>query len=305
MTTIPQMPPAINSGVLLLNKPANMSSNAALGKVKMLLGIRKAGHTGSLDPIAIGLLPLCMGESTKLAGFFLDANKQYQTRIKLGESTDTGDIEGRVVKKRPVNVSQQQVDEVLMSFLGESAQVPPMYSAVKVNGEPLYKYARKGIEVERKAKMVTVYDIRLLHFDGDFVDVELTCSSGFYVRVLADEIGQKLGCGGCVESLKRLTVGHLRIEDSHTIDEIESLPSVEARRELMIPSDQTLIHLPKISLSLDAAYYLCRGQAVRASDLPTEGMVRLYENSAGFLGIGTSLGDGRVAPKRLFRTTGN
>ena len=292
------------SGVLLLDKPADISSNSALRRVKSLLQIRKAGHTGSLDPIATGLLPICLGEATKVAGFFLDADKRYRTCIKLGETTDTGDREGQIIQSFPVAVTEDEVAEVLQGFVGEYDQVPPMYSAVKVNGQPLYKLARRGIEVERAPRRVSIYDIRLLDFSAPRFEIELSCSSGFYVRVLAQDIGERLGCGGHVESLRRLGVGKLSIEDSYTVDEIEHYESVVERRQLIVPSDETLSHLPKIDLSFDAAYYLCRGQTVRAGDLPPEGMVRLYENTVGFLGIGTSLGDGRVAPKRLFHASG-
>ena len=288
------------SGILLLDKPENISSNKALGKVKALFGIRKAGHTGSLDPIATGLLPVCFGESTKVAGFFLDAAKHYECRIKLGESTDTGDKEGVVTARNRVDVSKSSVQQVLKEFVGELSQVPPMHSAVKVNGEPLYKYARRGIEIARKARQVTVYEIKLLKHADQYVDIDLHCSSGFYVRVLAHEIGEKLGCGAHVDSLRRLGVGHLSIQDAYTIEQIDAMPSVEERRNLLTPADQTLVHLPKISLSVDAAYYLCQGNSVRANNLPITGMVRLYDHSEGFLGIGVSLGDGRVAPKRLF-----
>ncbi len=292
------------SGVLLLDKPDDMSSNAALRRVKSLLQIRKAGHTGSLDPIATGLLPICLGEATKVAGFFLDADKRYRTQIRLGEATDTGDRDGQVIQRNPVSVSERQLVQVLDEFVGENDQVPPMYSAVKVNGEPLYKLARRGIEVERAARKVRIYSIELLKFSECSFEIDLCCSSGFYVRVLAEEIGEKLGCGGHVESLRRLGVGHLQISDSYTLNQIEQLDSIAERRQLIIPGDETLTHLPKIDLSFDAAYYLCRGQAVRAGNLPPEGMVRLYESTVGFLGIGTSLGDGRVAPKRLFNASG-
>ncbi len=293
-----------DSGVLLLDKPGDMSSNSALRRVKSLLKLRKAGHTGSLDPIATGLLPICLGEATKVAGFFLDADKRYRTRIRLGESTDTGDREGQIIQRRPVSIKESQLRSVLEKFVGEYDQVPPMYSAVKINGEPLYKLARRGIEVERPARRVTTYAIELLNFCEQDFEIELSCSSGFYVRVLAQEIGEELGCGGHVDSLCRLGVGHLDIRDSYGLEHIEQLKSIEQRRELIIPGDETLTHLPKIDLSFDAAYYLCRGQAVRAGDLPSEGMVRLYESTVGFLGIGRSLGDGRVAPKRLFNASG-
>lgn len=292
------------SGVLLLDKPAGMSSNAALHRVKSLLRIRKAGHTGSLDPLATGLLPICLGSATKVAGFFLDADKCYRTRIRLGESTDTGDRDGQVIAERPVSVTEHQLKRVLKSFVGESDQVPPMYSAVKLNGEPLYKLARRGIEVERSARRVKIYRIELLEFSPPEFEIILNSSRGFYVRVLAEEIGEQLGCGGHVVSLRRLEVGQLSIEDSSTLEQIGQIEHLEERRKLIVPGDETLSHLPKIDLSFDAAYYLCRGQTVRAGNLPPDGLVRLYENTVGFLGIGTSLGDGRVAPKRLFHASG-
>ncbi len=292
------------SGILLLDKPSQISSNSALGKVKSLLGVRKAGHTGNLDPIATGLLPICFGEATKAAGFFLDADKRYRTLVRLGESTTTGDCEGELIERRPVAVTKRKIQKALGEFVGEYDQLPPMYSAVKIRGEPLYKYARQGIEIQRKPRRVRVYEIKLLNFDDSSIEIELRCSSGYYVRVLAHQIGERLACGAHVESLRRLGVGSLHVDDSYSIDDIEKVSSVEQRRELLIPCDQTLTHLPKVDLSSDAAYYLCRGQAVRAGNLPSEGVVRLYEDSVGFLGIGTSLGDGRVAPKRLFHPTG-
>ncbi|MDE0309549.1 MAG: tRNA pseudouridine(55) synthase TruB [Acidiferrobacterales bacterium] len=295
--------PAAVSGILLFDKPSAISSNAALKEVKSLLHVRKAGHTGNLDPIATGLLPICIGEATKAAGFFLDADKCYRTVVKFGESTTTGDREGDVIERRPVMLTKQKILRILDEFVGEYDQLPPMYSAVKINGEPLYKYARQGIEIQRKTRRVRVYRIKLLNLDDSKIEIELTCSSGYYVRVLAHQIGERLGCGAHVESLRRIGVGILHVNDSYSRDEIEQIESVEQRRELLIPCDQTLTHLPKVDLSSDAAYYLCRGQAVRAGNLPPEGVVRLYEDSVGFLGIGTSLGDGRVAPKRLFHHT--
>ncbi len=291
------------SGVLLLDKPSGLSSNAALSRIKSLLNIRKAGHTGSLDPIATGLLPVCLGEATKVAGFFLNADKHYRTRIKLGEATDTGDRDGQITHRRKVAIQESELTEVLESFIGELEQVPPMYSAVKMNGQPLYKLARRGIEVERSARRVTIYHIELLDFSPDSFEIIIHCSSGFYVRVLAAEIGERLHCGGHVVSLRRLGVGALKIEDSHTLEQIEQIDSVTDRHRLVKPGDQTLTHLPEINLSFDAAFYLCRGQTVRAVDLPSTGLVRLYEKSVGFLGIGVSLGDGRVAPKRLFHAS--
>jgi len=305
MTDASKNSSAKRSGILLLDKPGGLSSNGALRQVKSLLQISKAGHTGSLDPIATGLLPICLGESTKVAGFFLDADKQYRARIRLGETTDTGDREGRVIQRHLVSVTQIQLEAVLDQFIGEYDQVPPMYSAVKVNGQPLYKLARRGIEVGRAARKVKIHSMTLRDFAQQSFEIDLTCSSGFYVRVLAREIGEKLQCGGHVESLRRLRVGDLSIAEGYTLEAIEQIDSIEGRRNLVIPGDETLTHLPNIDLSIDAAYYLCRGQVVRAENLPPDGiMVRLYESTAGLLVIGKSLGDGRVAPKRIFHASG-
>ncbi len=288
------------NGVLLFDKPPGVGSNEVLKRVKHLLSASKAGHTGNLDPIATGLLPMCFGQSTKVAGYFLDADKRYSTRIKLGETTDTGDCAGKVLERRDVDITERQLQKVLEGFIGEQDQIPPMYSAVKVQGQRLYKYARKGVEVERKPRRVQVYSLELTDCVGDMFEIEVLCSRGFYVRTLAEDIGKALGCGGHVASLRRLGVGRLDIDAGVQLHRLELMESPQERRSLLIPSDEALSHLPRIDLNMDAAYYLCRGQAVRADNLPSDGTVRLYENSIGFLGIGTSLGDGRVAPKRLF-----
>lgn len=288
-------------GILLLDKSAGMTSNAALQEVKTAYQARKAGHTGSLDPIATGLLPICFGEATKLSGFFLEADKHYETVLKLGESTTTGDAEGEVTARRPVRVDDAKLDAGLARFRGEIEQVPPMYSAIKVGGQPLYKLARQGIEVERKPRTLQVYRLDGHCVGADRVSLSIHCSSGFYVRGLAQELGEDLGCGAYVESLRRTGVGSLTLDAAVTLDEIRAAPDLAARDQFVLPSDAGLEHLPRIELSADAAYYLCRGQAVRAHGLPASGWVRLYAEQAGFLGVGNVLGDGRVAPKRLFR----
>ncbi len=292
---------AVN-GMLLLDKPVGISSNTALKRAKALLGASKAGHTGNLDPIATGLLPLCFGQSTKVAGYFLEANKRYRTLIKLGESTDTGDCEGQVVAQADVSFSARKLKKVLNEFVGEQEQIPPMYSAIKVQGQRLYKYARQGLEVDRKPRRVTVYSLELIEFGEDYIDIDVYCSRGFYVRTLAQDIGELLSCGGHVKTLRRLEVGQLHVDSAVTLEHLNSMSSCQERRKLLIAGDEALDHLPKIELSFDAAYYLCRGQPVRAGNLPNDGVVRLYEKSIGFLGIGLPLGDGRVAPKRLFHT---
>ena len=287
------------SGLLLLDKPQGVTSNEALQEAKRLLNARKAGHTGSLDPIATGLLPLCFGSATKLSGFFLGADKTYWTRIRLGERTATGDSEGDVVEKKPVTVSQDDIEKALLNFQGEFLQTPPMYSAVKMNGTPLYKLAREGIEVERSPRTVVVYTMELESFDGLDLELELKCSRGFYVRGLAHDLGNLLKCGGHVVALRRLVVADLKIEDAVKLAELTAVPDLAVRQKILTPIDGGLSHLPEVRLSADAAFYLCRGQAVRAHGLPNEGQVRLYAKEAGFLGIGMVTDDGRVTPRRL------
>lgn len=286
-------------GMLLLDKQSGITSNAALHKAKLLLNARKGGHTGSLDPIATGLLPLCFGEATKLAGFFLGSDKIYWARLKLGQTTDTGDCEGRTLQVRPASVDLDTIETALESFRGEFEQIPPMYSAVKVNGKPLYRLAREGKEIERTPRPVLVYKLELLSFIEQQIEIELHCSHGFYVRGLAQDLGESLGCGAHVVALRRLHVAGLGIEQAITLKDLECLGSPTCRRQRLLAGDAALSHIPTVELSVDAAFYLCRGQSVRAADLPPDGWVRLYSRDAGFLGVGTITEDGRVAPRRL------
>jgi len=290
-------------GILLLAKPAGLTSNAALQEAKSAFGAAKAGHTGSLDPIATGLLPVCFGEATKLSGFFLSADKRYHAVFQLGVATETGDSEGAVTRRSAVTVGDDDIEGAVQRFRGDFEQVPSMYSAIKKDGKPLYELARQGIEVEREARPVTVYSLTWERLDGDRLAVDLHCSSGFYVRSLADDLGALLGCGAHVETLSRTAVGSFRLADAVSLDDIKALRGDrEALDALLIPGDQGLEHLPGITLTTDAAFYLVRGQAVRAAALPKSGLVRLYAEEAGFLGVGKVLGDGRVAPKRLFHS---
>jgi tRNA pseudouridine55 synthase len=290
-------------GILLLDKPAGITSNAALQRAKTLLNARKGGHTGSLDPIATGLLPLCFGETTKLAGFFLDSDKVYWARLRLGQATDTGDCEGKLLAEYPVTHDRRVIEEALARFRGEIKQVPPMFSAVKVKGQPLYRLAREGIEIERPSRTVVVHRLELLSLKDMEIDIELHCSHGFYVRRLAQDLGDILGCGSHVTSLRRLKVAGLQVNDAITLEQLELLGSPALRRQNLIVGDQALSHIPTVDLSVDAAYYLCRGEPVRATDLPAGGWVRLYSRDAGFLGVGTVTDDGRVAPRRLMAST--
>jgi tRNA pseudouridine55 synthase len=290
------------NGILLLDKPPGLTSNAALQQAKRAFKAKKAGHTGSLDPIATGLLPLCFGEATKVSSFFLGADKRYRSVFTLGSATDTGDSEGQETFSGSADVSDEAIEAALDEFRGEIEQVPPMYSAVKFQGQPLYKLARQGIEVERKPRLVTVLDVSFERLDESRVQVDLHCTSGFYVRSLAHELGERLGCGAHVSSLSRTGVAEFILDDAIPLAQLTQEHNTEKLDQLLIAMDVGLKHLPGITLSDDAAYYLCRGQPVKAAELPNEGWVRLYADEVGFLGLGEVLDDGRVAPKRLFNS---
>lgn len=290
------------NGILLLDKPPGLTSNAALQQAKRAFKAKKAGHTGSLDPIATGLLPLCFGEATKVSSFFLGADKRYRSVFTLGSATDTGDSEGQETFSGSTDVSDEAIEAALDEFRGEIEQVPPMYSAVKFQGQPLYKLARQGIEVERKPRLVTVLDVSFERLDESRMQVDLHCTSGFYVRSLAHELGERLGCGAHVSSLSRTGVAEFILDDAIPLVQLTQEDNTEKLDQLLIAMDVGLKHLPGITLSDDAAYYLCRGQPVKAAELPNEGWVRLYADEVGFLGLGEVLDDGRVAPKRLFNS---
>jgi len=290
-------------GILLLDKDGGMTSNGALQRAKRMLNAQKAGHTGSLDPIATGLLPLCFGEATKVSSFLLESDKAYVTDVQLGVTTETCDIEGEVVTRRSVSVTEAQINAALDAFRGDILQIPPMYSAIKRDGQPLYKLARQGIEVEREPRPVTVHALTLDAFDEQtsVVRLSMRVSSGFYVRTLAFDLGEALGCGGHVVTLRRTEVAGFTLDQSIGLGQLEATEELSERRKALLPSDVGLAHLPSVTLSVDATFYLCRGQAVRAAELPiADSIVRLYSSDTGFLGLGTVLDDGRVAPRRLF-----
>jgi len=289
------------NGILLLDKPIGLTSNAALQQVKRLFGARKAGHTGSLDPLATGMLPICFGEATKLSGFLLDSDKSYQAVIQLGVRTRTGDAEGDVLERRDASaVSRAMIDEVLLEFNGVIEQIPPMYSALKQNGQPLYRLAHQGIEVERQARKVTIHDIQVIGFDDDRLSISVHCSKGTYIRTLAEDIGSQLGCGAHIAELRRDGVGTFAGEHIVTMATLEQLAGeTEQLDRLLLGPDQALLDWPEIRLGDDVAYFLKRGQPVLVPRLPGHGYVRVYTQSQGFLGVGHILDDGRLAPKRL------
>jgi tRNA pseudouridine55 synthase len=300
------------SGILLLDKPQGMSSNACLQQAKHLFQVSKAGHTGALDPLATGVLPLCFGEATKVSQFLLEADKRYLTRIRLGERTDTADAEGRVISTRAAGgITREMVLQALSPFCGEILQCPPMYSALKHHGQPLYKLARAGVEVERKLRQVTVHELILHEFDtasqgcAEYpeLSLEIRCSKGTYVRTIADDLGEALGCGGHVRGLRRLQAGVFRIEDCITPAALQASVAeggLDALDKLLRPADQAIDHLPRVSLSSDLALYVRQGPAVMVRPAPVSDLVRLYDNEE-FIGIGSMLDDGRVAPRRLMK----
>ena len=286
------------NGVLLLDKPLGFSSNQALQKVKWLFSAAKAGHTGTLDPLATGLLPICLGEATKFAQYVTDADKTYVATIKLGITTNTGDAEGEVLSTLPVNVTRAQFEAVAQDFLGEISQVPPMYSALKHEGKALYEYAREGVDIARQARSVHIKSIIVNEFLGDVAQISVTCSKGTYIRTLAEDIGAKLGCGAHLIGLRRIETAGYLLPQAITIQQLEAI-STEARDAQLLPVDSAIEYLPKVILNADAAHFLMQGQAVWLAGRTPKGDLRIYDESNGFLGLGFLQDDGKIAPKRL------
>ncbi|ERP90328.1 pseudouridylate synthase [Alcanivorax sp. MD8A] len=291
------------SGILLLDKVTGVSSNGALQMAKKMFAAAKAGHTGSLDPLATGMLPICFGEATKFSQFLLESDKSYRVTAKLGVTTETGDADGEVVKTTEVTASAADIEDALMSFMGDIEQIPSMYSAIKHEGVPLYKLAREGKTVERKPRAVTIYDIRILRIEGDELEFEVDCSKGTYVRSLVEDTGDKLGCGGHVTVLHRLSAGPYPAEKMLTLEQLGNIKAeggFEAIDELLLPLSTSVADWPRVELGDNAAYYIQQGQPVMASDRPVDGWVSVYKASSGeFLGVGEVLEDGRIAPRRL------
>lgn len=292
------------NGILLLDKPVGMTSNAALQVVKRLFGARKAGHTGSLDPLATGLLPICLGEATKVSAYLLDADKHYWVRIRLGVTTATGDADGEVLETRPVAaVDAARLEQVLAGLRGESDQVPPMYSALRHQGQRLYQLAREGIEVERAPRRITLHALEALAIEGDEIELAVHCSKGTYVRTLAEDIGAALGCGAHVIGLRRTGVGPYSEAGMLTLDALRDEAEAAGAQALdrhLLPIVSALAHWPQVRLSADAAYYLRQGQAVVVPRAPTSGWLCLFADDGAFIGVGQVQDDGRVAPRRLF-----
>ncbi|MCK5477807.1 MAG: tRNA pseudouridine(55) synthase TruB [Methylococcales bacterium] len=289
-------------GILLLDKRLGISSNKALQEVKRLFNANKAGHTGSLDPLATGLLPLCFGEATKVSALMLDDNKRYQVVVKLGVMTDTGDAEGKVIEQKPVpELSIDEKKACLESFTGEIDQVPPMYSALKHNGRKLYELAREGKTIERKARRVTIFELLLLDSTSDTLTLDVYCSKGTYIRSLAEDIGHKLGCGGTVTALRRTQAGQFSIADTLTIEKLQAMDLNELTG-CLLDVDKPLNGMPVLELSTDQAVLIKHGQQIKLEEAESEtiqGMVRMYSEQV-FLGLGEMLLDGKLVPKKIF-----
>ncbi|MBG3012342.1 tRNA pseudouridine(55) synthase TruB [Proteus faecis] len=297
------------NGVLLLDKPQDISSNDALQKVRRMFNASKAGHTGALDPLATGMLPICLGEATKFSQFLLDSDKRYRVIARLGQRTDTSDAHGEVIQERPVQFTQKALDDALDSFRGETLQVPSMYSALKHQGKPLYEYARQGIEVEREARPITVYELQFIRWEGDELELEIHCSKGTYIRTIIDDLGEKLQCGAHVIFLRRLEVADYPKERMVTLEQLSAMiEKAQTAQEdpflaldaLLLPMDTAVAHFPVVNLTTIIAGYLKLGQPVRVNHDISEGeWVRVTEgDEKKFIGLAI-IKDGLVAPKRV------
>ena len=289
-------------GVLLLDKPQGVSSNGALQTARRLLNAAKAGHTGTLDPMASGLLPLTFGEATKFSQMLLDADKRYEAVVQLGVETDSGDADGAVLATHPVVVDRRQLEAVLEGFRGEIEQVPPMYSALKRDGKPLYEYARAGIEVEREARKVTIHALELLDFSGDRFTLRVSCSKGTYVRSLAMDIGAALGCGAHLCGLRRTRIGAFELEGAMTLAALEAC-DFELRAAMLAPVDALLAVYGRIVLDANQAQGLLQGRVLSLAGAGGEGLVRVY-GPKGFLGLGQWQDGDKLAARRLIATDG-
>lgn len=283
-------------GVLLFDKPLELSSNIALQKVRRLFQAEKAGHTGTLDPLATGLLPICFGEATKFSNALLDADKTYRATVRLGQTTATGDAEGEVLSTHEVHVTQQQLDEVLAKFRGLSQQLPPMYSALKHAGKPLYEYIRDGVTIERELRDIYIHELVLHSFNGESLDISVRCSKGTYIRTLGEDIGAALGCGGHLTALRRTAIAHFDLQAGYTLAQLSDMSEVERLASLM-PVDSLMPDMPKLQLDEVQVKRMAQGQRLGLDTGLPDGKVSLY-GPLGFVGVGLLQGR-RLAAERL------
>ncbi|WP_225639163.1 tRNA pseudouridine(55) synthase TruB [Candidatus Profftia sp. (ex Adelges kitamiensis)] len=299
------------NGVLLLDKDLNISSNKVLQEVKSIYNAKKAGHTGTLDPLAEGMLPICFGESTKFAQFLLNAKKRYIVIARLGQKTSTADSTGKLIKECSVNFSQIQLDEALSQFRGNICQIPSMYSAIKNHGKPLYKYARQGLEVPRKARNITIYHLRCIRYQDNELELEIDCSKGTYIRTVIDDLGTLLGCGAHVIYLRRIQVSQYSSDLMVTLKSLQQIVTLAQEinieqsimlDSLLLPIDAAASHLPEVNITDIFATHIIQGKGVQiqAICLPTEGMVRINAgNKRKFIGVGNLDNQGYLTPYRL------
>jgi tRNA pseudouridine55 synthase len=299
---------SVVNGLLLLDKPLGLTSNAALQQVKRIFNARKAGHTGSLDPLATGMLPLCFGEATKFTQFLLDADKSYETTATLGVITDSGDAEGQVIERREVvEISSEKLSAILEKFRGAQLQVPSMFSAIKQKGRPLYELARQGISVVREPRAITIYNLAMTHFSGDELSLSVRCSKGTYIRSLVEDIGLALGCGAHVSALRRTEVAHFSQDTMVSLEHLRALfekNNVDELHQFLLPIDALLDALPEVHLNEQAALSLMKGQAVTVESAglgQKSGEHRLYDHEGRFIGVGV-LEDDALRAKRLINT---
>lgn len=296
------------NGILVIDKPMGLTSNGILQQVKRLFGAAKAGHTGALDPLATGVLPLCFGEATKFSQMMLDSDKAYVATARMGVTTETGDSEGKVVLEKavPPDLTEARLESVLEAFRGDIQQVPSMYSALKHKGRPLYEYAREGIEIERPARPVTIYELRLLALRENEFDIAVSCTKGTYIRSLVEDIGQALGCGAHVIALRRTMASGFTLEQAHSIDELEAIRSRdESLDALLVEPDAALSMFPSLELESDRLRSILNGQPVRISDQIVTGPVRLYGDNR-FVGLGEGISDDgaiKIVPRRLVKNS--
>ena len=283
-------------GVLLFDKPLDLSSNIALQKVRRLFQAEKAGHTGTLDPLATGLLPICFGEATKFSNALLDADKTYRARLRLGQTTTTGDAEGEIIAEHPVEIEQADVDAALGKFRGEIQQLPPMHSALKHQGKPLYEYIRKGETIEREQRNVVIHELVLNSFGGNEMDITVRCSKGTYIRTLAEDIGAALGCGAHLIGLRRTAIAHFDLQDAYGLQQLEAM-SDAGRDACVLPPEALMPGMPRLQLDAVQIKRLAQGQRLAMDTGLPDGKVGLY-GAQGFIGVGLLQGH-RLAPDRL------
>ncbi|MGP1928594.1 MAG: tRNA pseudouridine(55) synthase TruB [Arsenophonus sp. NC-WZS1-MAG3] len=298
-------------GVLLLDKPAKLSSNDSLQKVRRLFNAKKAGHTGALDPLASGMLPICLGEATKFSQFLLNSDKYYHVIARLGQRTDTSDSDGKIICQRPIKITQEQLDKALDKFRGNLIQIPSMYSALKYQGKPLYEYARQGITIKREGRQITIYDLQFESWHENELELTIHCSKGTYIRTIIDDLGELLGCGAHVVYLRRLQVANYSSEHMITIEKLCLLKqevelgrtSLERKLDpLLLPIDATVNHFPEVNISSIIATYFKQGQEIVITNypLPKGSKVRITEgNMHKFIGIAEVDKQNRITPCRL------